>query len=96
MSENLESMFYVREAPWHGLGTRVEAALDSKEALEKSGLDWKVVQKPIMTAHLSLFTVLRQISVIRTTRFSALYRTGTRWCRILKPLHSPTLCSTRA
>ena len=34
MSANVESMFYVREAPWHGLGTRVEAALGSKEALE--------------------------------------------------------------
>lgn len=50
MSANVESMFYVREAPWHGLGTRVEAALDSREALEKSGLDWKVIQKPIMTS----------------------------------------------
>lgn len=49
MSANVESMFYVREAPWHGLGTSVEEALDSAEALEKSGLDWKVIQKPIMT-----------------------------------------------
>lgn len=49
MSANVESMFYVREAPWHGLGTRVEEALDSAEALEKSGLDWNVIQKPIMT-----------------------------------------------
>ena len=49
MSANVESMFYLREAPWHGLGTSVEEALDSAEALEKSGLDWKVIQKPIMT-----------------------------------------------
>ena len=49
MSANVESMFYVREAPWHGLGTSVEEALDSAKALEKSGLDWKVIQKPIMT-----------------------------------------------
>lgn len=48
MSANVESMFYVREAPWHGLGTRVAAALGSKEALEKSGLDWNVIQKPIV------------------------------------------------
>ncbi|MCI5751578.1 MAG: DUF932 domain-containing protein [Oscillospiraceae bacterium] len=50
MPANVESMFYVREAPWHGLGICVEEALDSKAALEKSGLDWKVIQKPIMTA----------------------------------------------
>ena len=49
MSANVETMFYVRQAPWHGLGTRVESALTSKEALVASGLDWKVIQKPIMT-----------------------------------------------
>ena len=50
MPANVESIFYVREAPWHGLGICVEEALDSKAALEKSGLNWKVIQKPIMTA----------------------------------------------
>lgn len=49
MAVNVESMFYVRETPWHGLGTRVWDALDSGEALEKAGLDWKVIQKPIYT-----------------------------------------------
>ena len=49
MPANVETMFYVRTAPWHGLGTRVEYALNSKEALVASGLDWKVIQKPIMT-----------------------------------------------
>jgi phage/plasmid-like protein (TIGR03299 family) len=43
-------MFYVRVAPWHGLGVRVEEALTSEEALEKSGLDWNVIQRPIMTS----------------------------------------------
>lgn len=50
MSANVETMFYVREAPWHGLGTRVENALSSEEALEKSGLNWTVTQRPIMTS----------------------------------------------
>ena len=50
MPSYLESMFYVRVAPWHGLGTCVESALGSEEALEKSGLDWTVIQSPIMTA----------------------------------------------
>jgi len=49
MSANVETMFFVRYAPWHGLGVRVESALNSREALEASGLNWKVVQKPIMT-----------------------------------------------
>lgn len=50
MAANVESMFYVRETPWHGLGTRVMEAVDSKEALRLAGLDWKVVQEPIYTA----------------------------------------------
>jgi len=49
MPANVESMFYVRVAPWHGLGVRVEEALSSEEALEKSGLGWTVIQRPIMT-----------------------------------------------
>jgi len=50
MPAQVETMFYVREAPWHGLGTRVETAICSQEALEKSGLNWTVAQRPIMTS----------------------------------------------
>ena len=53
MPANVETMFYTRVAPWHGLGTRVENALSSEEALKASGLDWRVVQKPIMTNDLT-------------------------------------------
>lgn len=49
MPANVETMFYTRVAPWHGLGTCVETALTSEEALEKSGLNWTVNQCPIMT-----------------------------------------------
>ena len=51
MPANVESMFYAgRKAPWHGLGICVEEALNSEEALEESGLDWTVIQRPIMTS----------------------------------------------
>lgn len=49
MAANVETMFYVREKPWHGLGTKVMEALKSKEALKIAGLDWKVVQEPVFT-----------------------------------------------
>ena len=49
MAANVESMFYVRTPVWHGLGTRVEEALTSKDALHHSGLDWTVRQEPMMT-----------------------------------------------
>lgn len=51
MSANVESMFYVRETPWHGLGTRVVEAPSSAEALIMAGLDWSVVQEPIYTGN---------------------------------------------
>lgn len=49
MSAEVESMFYVRTAPWHGLGTRVEGTLTSREALIAAGLNWNVEQKEIYT-----------------------------------------------
>ena len=49
MSANVESMFYVRETPWHGLGTKVMTAPDSREALIAAGLNWNVIQEPIYT-----------------------------------------------
>ena len=49
MSANVETMFYTREKPWHGLGTRVEEAPTSADALIYAGLDWEVIQKDIYT-----------------------------------------------
>lgn len=47
MSANVETMFYTREKPWHGLGTRVETELTSADALVAAGLDWRVTADPI-------------------------------------------------
>lgn len=49
MAANVESMFYVREPPWHGLGTRVEQVLCSQDALNEGGLNWRVNQKTILS-----------------------------------------------
>ncbi|MHB9145726.1 MAG: DUF932 domain-containing protein [Symbiobacteriia bacterium] len=47
MSHEVETMFYVREEPWHGLGTGVEKAPDSEAALTLAGLAWGVAQMPV-------------------------------------------------
>lgn len=49
MAANVETMFSVREKPWHGLGSIVMEAPTSKDALRLAGLDWNVVQEPIYT-----------------------------------------------
>lgn len=49
MSANVETMFYTREKPWHGLGTKVEDAPTSVDALRLAGLDWNVMQESIFT-----------------------------------------------
>ncbi len=54
MAANVEKMFYVRETPWHGLGTKVMEAPASEEALKIAGLDWKVIQEPIYTTEKEL------------------------------------------
>jgi len=47
MAANVETMFYVREKPWHGLGVEVQEALNSADALKMAGLDWEVKQRNI-------------------------------------------------
>src|SRR5690606_38959722 len=47
MPAEVETMFYVKEKPWHGLGTMVEEAPDSEQALVLAGLDWAVRQEPL-------------------------------------------------
>ena len=43
MAALVETMFSVREKPWHGLGTIVSEAPDSQKTLELAGLDWNVI-----------------------------------------------------
>ncbi|MBR2895396.1 MAG: DUF945 domain-containing protein [Oscillospiraceae bacterium] len=49
MAHAVETMFYVRQKPWHGLGTMVAEAPNSKDALVYAGLDWTVEQKDVYT-----------------------------------------------
>ena len=49
MAHAVESMFYVREKPWHGLGVAVKKAPTSSDALVYAELDWMVEQKDVYT-----------------------------------------------
>ena len=54
MTANVETMFYVRQVPWHGLGTEVKKAPESADALIYAGLNWKVLQKNVYSEEGSL------------------------------------------
>ena len=47
MPANVETMFSVRETPWHGLGRIIMDAPASREALELAGLGWQVESRNI-------------------------------------------------
>lgn len=49
MSANVETMFSVREKPWHGLGQIIADAPNSEEAIRLAGLDWNVYQQDLVT-----------------------------------------------
>lgn len=48
MAHEVESMFYVNETPWHGLGYRFETPPPTvDEAMKMAGLDWQVSLQPV-------------------------------------------------
>lgn len=50
MSANVETMFFAgRKTPWHGMGTQVENAPTSEDAIIYAGLNWEVLQKRLIT-----------------------------------------------
>lgn len=47
MPAYVETMFAVREKPWHGLGKIIDEAPTSRDAIEYAGLNWYVESNPI-------------------------------------------------
>lgn len=47
MTDAVETMAWVREVPWHGLGKEVADNLTPVQMLKQAGLDWKVEKRPI-------------------------------------------------
>ena len=82
MAANVETMFSVREKPWHGLGTIVAEAPTSADALKLAGLDWNVVQEPIFTDFNEPVEATKQMSVTATGKCLEWCLTAIKWCRI--------------
>ena len=80
MSANVETMFSVREVPWHGLGTIVQEAPTSEEAIRLAGLDWRVDQYPVY-AHMDDYQihVPQTFANIRSDNHASLGVVGNRY-----------------
>ena len=88
MSANVETMFSVRETPWHGLGRIVMDAPASREALELAGLDWQVESRNIYSGTGAMIPGYR--ANVRSTDDAVLawYLTATALCRTKKHFSS--------
>ena len=92
MPANVETMFYVREKPWHGLGAEVQEAPTSADALIYAGLDWLMEQKNVYTEDGSLIPGYKVNT--RSTDSAVLESslTATKWCRMRTLSSSPMIC----
>lgn len=84
MPAAVETMMFTGEVPWHGLGTYVEEAPTSKEALRLAGLDWKVELFPVFAEKTvrgrpARVVVPEQYAVIRDSDHRALGVVGRRY-----------------
>ncbi len=48
MTTGRAAVFAVGKVPWHGLGTTIENAINSRDAIDLAALNWKVEQWPVI------------------------------------------------
>ena len=46
----VETMAYVGEVPWHGLGNKVEEGIDLDDFRRNAGLDWEVLPEVLYSS----------------------------------------------
>lgn len=51
MAANIESMFSLRETPWHGEGVVIQEAPTMGDAMKLAGLDWEIDKVPLFADH---------------------------------------------
>lgn len=79
-----DTMFSVKERPWHGLGTVVENAPSIKEAIKLAGLDWNVELRPLCTNENESIAITSHQAVVKEGTTSVLGIVGNQY----KPLQN--------
>lgn len=57
MAANVESIAYVGDVPWHGIGYQLDKAPTPQKMLKAAELDWSVSKRPLFTANAPTFAV---------------------------------------
>jgi phage/plasmid-like protein (TIGR03299 family) len=75
------AMIYVGDAPWHGLGQKLESPATAEEAIQAAGLDYRVVKRPLQAvirgrSHVPVYT---HFATIRTDTNDVLGVVGARY-----------------
>lgn len=85
MPAEVETMMYVGETPWHGLGTRLDKVATSEEAIIAAGLDWNVELLPIeMIKGMTHTAIPDRYAVARETDGRVFYLSG----KVYRPLQN--------
>ena len=77
MSHEVESMFTVGAAPWHGLGVRLDNPPTVAEAIEHAGLNWNVSKVPLCRS--DSFAQVPMFATVRSTDGAYLGTVGPQW-----------------
>jgi len=77
MAHEVESMFYVDQVPWHGLGTQLENPPTIEEGIRVAGLDWNVETKELFLD--SGLKIPKHRAVVRDSDKSVLGIVGKNW-----------------
>ena len=84
MSHEVETMMYVGERPWHGLGTKLESAPTIEEGIKAAGLDWTVSLRPLITNEEEPVALNEHYAIVRDNTSSVLGLVGKNY----KPLQN--------
>lgn len=79
MSSDIESMAYVGDKPWHGLGFKLPSGATPLEMLEAARLDWEVEKVPAYALVDGLMVDVSRAALVRTADNKVLDVVGDKW-----------------